>query len=227
MSTVLAILTRSPVDPRIKTRLSPMLPADASRRELALAFIDDEIAHCRRVAGAAFRIAVAAPVEGLRMNRPGLGGDLILAQRGATSAERQGNVLADLARTGFTSAIIMGADVPDLPPRLLGDAVAALEADPNAVVLGPAPDGGYYLLGLRVAPGPIPDLFATLRWSTPSECGDMAAAIDDAGRTIVALEEWRDVDTPEDLSALADRLRRAPDSAPMAAAALKRLGLVA
>lgn len=226
MSTVIAILTRSPVDPSIKTRLSPMLPSDASRRELSLAFIDDEIAHCRSVAGAAFRVAVAAPVEGLRINRPGLGGDLVLPQRGARSAERQLNVLADLARTGFTSAIIMGADVPDLPARLLGEAVAALEADPNAVVLGPAPDGGYYLLGLRIAPGPIPDLFATLRWSTPSESADMAVAIDATGRTLVTLEEWPDVDTPEDLSALADRLRRAPDSAPMTAAALKTLGLV-
>src|ERR1039458_1326546 len=101
MSTAIAILTRSPVDPRLKARLSGVLPDDGARRELALAFLDDEIAQCRAVSDVALRIAVTPPVEGMRMSRPSLGGALILPQRGMASAERQMHVLEDLERAGF------------------------------------------------------------------------------------------------------------------------------
>jgi glycosyltransferase A (GT-A) superfamily protein (DUF2064 family) len=223
MSTVIAILTRSPADPRLKARLADVLPTGTGRRELALAFLDDEIAGCRTL-DVAVRIAVTPPLEGMRMSRPGLGGSLILAQRGMASAERQLHVLEDLARAGFANVIMMGADLPDLPEHVLRDAVTTLESNPEAVVMRPAMDGGYYLLGLAVKPGPIPDLFAKLRWSTPEEADDLALAVAEAARTLVRLDQWRDVDTPDDLVALVDRLRSAPGTAPKTYEALARLG---
>jgi len=133
-------------------------------------------------------------------------------------------VLEDLARAGFTRVIMMGADVPDLPARILIDAVTTLESDPHAVVMGPATDGGYYLLGMAVKPAPIPDVFAKLRWSTPEESADLAIAVAEAGRTLVCLDQWRDTDTSEDLTALVERLRESPNAAPKTYAHLQRLG---
>ena len=225
MSTVIAILTRSPADPRIKTRLTSVLPSDQARRELALAFIDDQVESAGRVAGVALRIAVTPPAEGLRMSRPQFVGEMFLGQRGASSADRQKNVLMDLSRSGFTNIVMMGSDLPDLPSDVLEKAARTLESDPSAVVLGPSHDGGYYLLGLHIGADPVPDLFSTLRFSTPREVDDMEAAVTRAGRTLLRLATWRDVDVAEDLTALTDRLRATPGAAPHTTAVLRRLGL--
>src|ERR1700731_2255283 len=101
MVSALTILTRSPSDPRTKTRLSARIPSDAGRRELVLAFLADLIGRGDGLPGVAVRLAVTAPVEGLRFARPSLPGDSLLAQRGATLEERLRHVLEDLAARGF------------------------------------------------------------------------------------------------------------------------------
>jgi hypothetical protein len=225
MPTVIAIFSRSPADPRIKTLLAPLIPSVDDRRELALAFLDDQLDRCRQMAGVAVRIAVTPPIEGLRISRPQVTSNLILPQRGTSWAERQLHVMDDLAARGFTHVIMLGSDVPDLPRRVIEDAIAALHADPTAVVVGSSPDGGYYLLGARVSAGAVPSLFADVRWSTEHEGADVIAAAERAGRTVVHVDAWRDVDRPEALTELAARLRAVPEAAPKTAAMLTRLGL--
>jgi rSAM/selenodomain-associated transferase 1 len=100
-----------------------------------------------------------------------------------------------------SGVLLVGADAPDLPRALVEQAVAAL--DRADVVLGPADDGGYYLLGLARRGAPI---FADMPWSTPSVCRETRRRLEQAGWTLALLPGWSDVDRLEDLHALADRL---------------------
>ena len=91
---------------------------------------------------------------------------------------------------------IIGTDCPGLRASHLAGAFAALEtAD---VVLGPATDGGYYLLGLRQ---PQPELFRNKAWSTDSVLADTVADARRLGLRVALLPELRDVDDVDDLAA--------------------------
>ena len=97
---------------------------------------------------------------------------------------------------GAGRVAIIGTDCPGLRASHLTQAFAALEtAD---VVLGPATDGGYYLLGLR-QPQPTP--FANKTWSTDSVLADTLADAYRLGLRVALLPELRDVDNAEDLAA--------------------------
>ena len=97
---------------------------------------------------------------------------------------------------GAARVAIIGTDCPGLRASHLTQAFGALEtAD---VVLGPATDGGYYLLGLRQ---PQPALFTNKAWSTDSVLADTLADVHRLGLRVALLPELRDVDNAEDLAA--------------------------
>lgn len=91
--------------------------------------------------------------------------------------------------------ILLGADVPDLQVRHLEAAALALETQP--AVIGPAEDGGYYLLGLA---RPMPFLFDTMPWGTEWVLAETMARLDRQGISFVTLETLADLDRPEDLA---------------------------
>ena len=119
MSAVIVILTRSPSDPRLKARIAPVVPDSHQRLDLELAFLDDLVERVGAVEGAALKVAVTPPLEGLRLVRPWIRWDQLLLQRGATFGDRLRNVFVDLDAAGFTRIILLGADVPDLPAAAL------------------------------------------------------------------------------------------------------------
>jgi rSAM/selenodomain-associated transferase 1 len=221
---VVAIMTRSPSDPRIKLRLVPRVPSEQARRELALAFLDDIADRCEALPDVLMRLAVTPPVEGLRVHRPCLSAESIVAQRGSALGERLQHVCEDLAASGFGSIVLIGSDLPDLPVAHLEQAFALLR-EPQTAVVGPSDDGACYLIGLTVAPGAVPDVFSSVRWESPHSQDDLCRALARAGLTVKHIRPWNDVDTPHDLDQLAGRLRYAPDAAPHTAAVLRRLGL--
>lgn len=227
MSSVIAIMTRSPSDPRIKARLIPRIPSEEARSDLALAFLDDLMDRCRALPGVLLRLAVTPPVEGLRVHRPNLPADAFLPQRGGGLHERQRHVFEDLATSGFTHAVLIGSDLPDLPVDYLEQALVVLNESASTVVLGPSDDGGCYLIGLRLtAQGPVPDLFSGVRWESPHAQDDLNRACERIGLTVRWLPAWNDVDAPDDVDLLAGRLRYAPDAAPHTAGVMRRLGLI-
>jgi hypothetical protein len=225
MSAVIAILTRSPSDPRLKARIAPVVPDSQQRLDLVLAFLDDLVERVSAVDGVALKVAVTPPLEGLRLARPWIAGNQLLLQRGTTFGDRLRNVISDLARAGFTRIILLGADVPDLPPAALDEAVR-LTTDPAVVVTGPSDDGSFYLLGLTVQNHVVPELFADVRWGTPHMRDDLEAAAVAQGRTVSHTLNWPDVDTPEDVMALAVRLKSAPASAGHTFDVLRVLALI-
>jgi glycosyltransferase A (GT-A) superfamily protein (DUF2064 family) len=221
----LVIMTRSTSDPRIKAAFAPRLPAEQDRRDLALAFIDDLLERVAQLPNVRVRIAVTPPAEALRVHRPSLPSDMFLVQRGTALAERQQNVLHDLAASGFDRLILMGADVPDLPPGRLEQAFAALDASAPVAVIGPTDSGACHLIGVNVTGGKVLDMLGPVRWATPFAADDATAAAAREGVTVRRLDTWNTIGNPEDLGLLSDRLRYAPEAAPHTAAFLRRLKL--
>lgn len=104
---------------------------------------------------------------------------------------------------GRESVVVIGSDSPSLSVGWIQRSFAALETVDS--VVGPAMDGGYYLLGLRP---PLPDCFQGIEWSTPQVFSQTMTRLRAAGRRPHVLPLWYDVDTLEELRFLVDQLTR-------------------
>ncbi|HLZ35273.1 MAG TPA: TIGR04282 family arsenosugar biosynthesis glycosyltransferase, partial [Nitrospira sp.] len=99
----------------------------------------------------------------------------------------------------YKRILIVGTDVPSLPLDHYKQALALLEA--HDLVLGPALDGGYYMIGLNQ---PKPPLFENIPWSTDRVLALTRERADNLGLTHALLPAWRDTDTIDDLQALVE-----------------------
>ena len=124
-------------------------------------------------------------------------------QRGADLGARMKNAFADCFSEGFKSVVLIGSDFPDLPLKIIEDAFALLDS-PSDTVVGPAADGGYYLIGLK-AETFLPDIFSELLWSTSSVFAETVKILQACGKRTEILPEWQDVDTRDDLINLVER----------------------
>jgi rSAM/selenodomain-associated transferase 1 len=226
-----AVATPSPADALVvdlpsgpKTRLAPVLPDPAHRAALHRAMVTDVLAAARGVPGALVRVAVTpagSPPEAFADF--GIAPAHVIDQKGDDLGARERALFHDLFRRGARQVVIVGSDLPLLTSDLIADAFDALSADPGQVVLGPAYDGGYYLLGLA---GPkVPDLFTGVRWSTRYTLMDTLRRCEFESRRVTFLPLLHDVDEPGDLTRLAEHLASTPQAAPHTAAALAALGL--
>jgi len=93
--------------------------------------------------------------------------------------------------------VLIGSDSPDLPDELIRQAFDSLAE--NDVVLGPATDGGFVLVGMKKPPG---TLFDNVRWSQPTTLLDVLDAAEQLGRSVAMLQPWYDIDTVENLGTL-------------------------
>ena len=121
----------------------------------------------------------------------------VVAQRGGDLGQRMAHVFEDTFRLGVDAVVVVGSDLPDLPSRLLQDALAALRGRKDRIVLGPAGDGGYYLIGLN---RPHPALFDRIEWSTERVLAQTLDAARTLGVQTVLLDQWTDVDEAADLN---------------------------
>ena len=113
-------------------------------------------------------------------------------QNGDTLGERMSNAFQDGFEKGFEQIVIIGTDLWDLESSDIDQAFKALET--NAAVIGPATDGGYYLLGLSQW---MPEVFKNKNWGTASVLND---TMDDfKERKVALLKPKNDVDNYEDL----------------------------
>lgn len=100
-----------------------------------------------------------------------------------------------LACLGPGPVIFFGADTPDLQAHHVNTALSGLQT--HEVVIGPAEDGGYYLIGMRE---PRPELFVDMPWSTERVFPETLARLDHFGIAPLLLETLADCDRPEDLA---------------------------
>lgn len=211
-SGIIAVFAKPPRAGEVKTRLGATV-GPAAAAELARAFFGDVWEGVGRLSGA--RRVLASPSNELECF--GLTEAELWLQGEGDLGERMERV----AKRALESApwfIAVGADSPGLP-------LAALEAAKEALlrydaVLGPASDGGYYLLGLkRVERG----LLAGLPWSTPQTCEATMARLVTRGLSVATTQHWFDVDDEKGLARLRTELAQGTLHAPRTAAVLDRL----
>jgi rSAM/selenodomain-associated transferase 1 len=195
---LICVFAKPPVAGTVKTRLAASV-GDAGAAALASAFLRDTW-------DAVASVPWARPILA---TTGGDAHDFALIGRPVTWLQGEGDLGARLERilrrglavAGFVIAV--GSDSPGLPRRLLEGAFAELaRAD---AVLGPAEDGGFYLLGLRRCPG---RLLEDLPWSRPTTFAATRDRLLAHGMTVAVLEPWFDVDRPEDLDRLRGQLAR-------------------
>ncbi len=215
----LAVFGRAPRAGAAKTRLSPALGPDGAAH-LYAAFLADTLALARAAAHAGLADATLwaadAPDDPALLEVPGARE----VPRCAQPAGDLGVRLAAALDAGVAShgrALVIGSDAPTLPLALLRAASAAL--DTADLVLGPSADGGYFLIGARVAVGAA--LFDGVRFSTRFALLDTLTGAARLGLSVARTAPWYDVDTPDDLRVLRAHLSLAPTVAPHTSRALR------
>jgi rSAM/selenodomain-associated transferase 1 len=190
------VFVRAPVAGRVKTRLAAEIGAEAALcvyRRLA----EHAVGEARAVAGnVALRIHFT-PADAGGAVRAWLGGGAeYLPQAEADLGGRMEAAFRAAFASGHHRVVIIGSDLPGLTAGLLRDAFDLLESHP--VVLGPARDGGYYLLGLTTM---LPDLFRDIPWSTGAVLDATVRRLAALGITPARLPVLGDVDVAADLPA--------------------------
>ena len=110
------------------------------------------------------------------------------------------------------SVLIVGTDAPTLPPRVLVEARGRLASGDCDLVLGPAADGGFYLIGGTGALAGRRDLLSGVAWSTDTVMRQTFARALALGLRTAILPWWYDVDTPGDLELLIAHLTVLPEA---------------
>jgi rSAM/selenodomain-associated transferase 1 len=203
---VLGVFAKWPVPGAVKTRLAAARDADWAAR-VARAFLLDTLG---RLAGVdARRVLAFAPRESAEQFATVCRHFALVPQGEGDLGQRLAAFVARHLEDGARAVVVVGTDSPTLPVAHVERAFTELErAD---VVLGPACDGGYYLVGC----GPrLPPLFEGIAWGTPRVLADTVAALADPRWRLAVLPPWYDVDTPADWALLCGHL-----------AALRRAGL--
>jgi hypothetical protein len=198
---VVGLFARHPEPGRVKTRLAASVGAEVAAR-LYAAFLRDVLAMVRRVPARrvlAWTPNTPAAAEFFReLAQPDC---LCWPQPEGSLGARLHGFFASHLRGPDDEVLVVGSDAPSLPARLLEDAFAGLSA--HDAVLGPALDGGYYLLALRGGALPhLPEVFREIEWSSSRVFSQTADRIRGAGLSLAVLPGWYDVDTLEDVRLL-------------------------
>jgi hypothetical protein len=130
------------------------------------------------------------------------GGRKCFPQHGADLGERMRNALLQAFDFGYRKVLLIGSDLPDLPADIIAGAFDALER--HDAVVGPAGDGGYYLIGFTPS-GMLPVAFDDMPWGTGEVFDRTVEALRANGRRVHLLCEWNDIDTVDDLDELVQR----------------------
>jgi rSAM/selenodomain-associated transferase 1 len=194
----LAVMTKVPLAGEVKTRLCPPLtPAEAAT--LASCFLLDRLEQLREVRDCEALVAFAPKERAAEMRDIVPAGTRLVPQDGDDLGARMDRLLTGLLAEGYAAAILVGTDSPTLPTDYLRRASATLRDGAVDLVVGPAADGGYYLVGLRA---PAPELFRDMRWSTERVMAETLVRARRLGLRPALLPAWFDVDRGQDLARL-------------------------
>ena len=201
----IGIICKAPQPGRSKTRLAAAIGV-AAASELSACFLRDVAAAVEAVPEALGRrgYGVYAPAGAEHIMRQLLPAEFgLLLQAG----DDLGHVLIGATRAlldaGHDCVLLVNGDSPTLPTRLLVQAVETMRAPGDRMVLGPASDGGYYLIGLK---RPHRQLFMQIAWGTDTVARSTCERAAEIGLATTLLPEWYDVDDLKTLRWLQDEL---------------------
>lgn len=205
----IAIVCKTPGVGGGKSRLRPLL-GPARVAQLSACFIRDIAATLDGLAPAVggSRIAIYSPAGSEDALRPLLPPHWrLFFQQAATIGEVLHASTSAFLAEGHDCALVVNADSPTLPGRVVEQAVAALRAPGERAVFGPASDGGYYLVGLKRSHA---RLFEDIVWSTPTVLAQSRERAAEIGLPVTLLASWYDVDDEETLGVLRAELAGTP-----------------
>jgi rSAM/selenodomain-associated transferase 1 len=198
-------MAKAPRAGKVKTRLAPPLTLDQAAA-INTCFLRDTTESIATVAacGNAAGIVSYTPLGEEALFHTLLPTDFsLIPQRGDGFGERLLATAEDLLARGYDSVCLIDSDSPTVPAGAYEQAVAELVKPGDRIILGPAHDGGYYLIGLKRA---HPDLFANITWSTSTVFAETIAAAKAANLETVLLPLWYDVDDAATLDILTAEL---------------------
>ncbi|MEX2401869.1 MAG: TIGR04282 family arsenosugar biosynthesis glycosyltransferase [Rhodothermales bacterium] len=216
----LIVFAKPPVPGGVKTRLTPFL-TEREAADVYAAFLGDAVEQYTGLT-ADVRLYLAAPSSAADDDASGAApsdaapsdgaldagiADLFqqmktFTQRGAMLGERMLRAFAETFSAGYGRVVIVGTDHPTMPSSFLEKAIEHL-ATPRTVVVGPAEDGGYYLLGMNDL---RPEVFHEMSYSHDAVFDETVRRVAEGGAGLTVLPTWYDVDTPADLVRLAEEV---------------------
>ncbi len=201
----LIVFVKLPVKGKVKTRLAKTV-GDEAALALYRCFVADILAAVLRT-GFSTLICFHPPharkavIEWLGDHQWSY-----LPQVGNNLGERMAAAFRAALR-GYSRAVLIGSDCPDLPPDLLHEAFENLNT--HDAVIGPAGDGGYYLIGFSSASF-LQEPFRDMKWGTPTVFEDTMTVLTEFGARVHVLPPWNDIDEHSDLKALYTRHKGLP-----------------
>jgi len=188
------LFARYPVPGKAKTRLIPEVGPEVAAR-LHRRMTENAVGVARETGAA---VTVSHTGARPRLFRAWLGPEIAYARQSRNDLGGRMREAFDVAfQKGAVRVLAVGSDVPGISPEILRSAFDALRD--HDVVLGPATDGGYYLIGMKRL---VPDLFSGMDWGTDCVFQQTTEAIQRLGLTLAQLPQLNDVDRPEDLAVL-------------------------
>lgn len=216
--TAIVVMAKVPRPGGVKTRLARVLGPDPACA-LYRAFIGDLD---QRLSGLGYPVLWFHWPDDPGFRTLLSGSAPVRAQRGENLGERMETAFTEAFDQGFGPVVMLGADVPHVPLAYVVDAAERLVGR-DEVVLGPAADGGYYLIGLRSV---TPRLFRGIGWGTDTVFEATMRRIGEEGLRVGTLPPWFDLDEIRDLERLVQLLAGDSAELPRTRAVLLEHGLL-
>lgn len=221
MSDCILFFVKYPTPGEVKTRL-----AEKSSPELAAefykVFVEEKLAELAGCCHADIIIFHTPEASGADMV-DWLGADRrYLIQKGSDLGRRMENAFREAFFMHYERVVLVGSDIPGMTPAIITAGLNALT--PDTASLGPADDGGYYLMGFHKN-GFVPEIFRDMEWSTQDVFQHTVNRIRSAGKSYVELDRLEDTDTMEDVETLVALGTKGPLGGKALAAAKKLIGM--
>ncbi|MFB2838770.1 TIGR04282 family arsenosugar biosynthesis glycosyltransferase [Floridanema evergladense] len=191
----LIIFTRYPEPGKTKTRLIPILGAEGAAN-LHRQLTETVITQVKELQNVLMEVHFTGGNQ--QLMQTWLGENLTYKQQiEGDLGKRMATAFKTAFNNGIEQAVIIGSDCPTLTSQIIAEAFAALFQ--HELVLGPATDGGYYLIGLKRL---IPELFLGINWGTSEVLQETVKIAENLKLAVGYLTTLSDIDRPEDLISL-------------------------
>lgn len=190
----LIVFAKDPVQGKVKTRLARSLGDDFAIRFYKKC-IRNVLSELQKL-DSGINVYLFSDKRGLQINKQERMDIIFHKQSGNDLGERMKNSFTEVLNGSSSKAILIGTDVPDISCKIIEDAFNSL--DESDVVLGPAKDGGYYLIGMKEQSD---FLFKGIDWGSEKVLNQTILKLNEAEKRVKILEKLHDIDTEADLEA--------------------------